>query len=190
MNAGIYQIRHIATGRVYIGSARDFRQRWHAHKSHLRRGLHHSPILQNAWDKYSEGAFVFERLLICDEAMLLEYEQRLISGLQPFFNISPTAGSRAGTTQSPETRRRIATSLKGRVVTDGAKEAVIRARYENAKHRKNKPEGMPRGVSVFEGRYYIARINLNGKSKYLGSFKSAADASVVYEAAVKERMNG
>ncbi len=43
-----------------------------------------------------------------------------------------------------------------------------------------------RGVAFIEkGNLYIARIRIGGKSTYLGSFKTAEEASAAYEAAYK-----
>lgn len=190
MIGGIYQIRHVDTGRVYVGSARNFQQRWHTHRSCLRRGTHHSPVLQNSWAKYGEAAFAFERLVICDASMLLVYEQTLIDAMQPRFNVSPIAGSRAGTKQSDATRSKIAASLRGRKLLESSTRQTILTRYENARRRVGKNPDMPRGVSLFDGRYYVARMNIDGKSRYLGSYRTAADASAAYEAAVAERMRG
>jgi len=61
--SGIYQIRHIKNDQKYIGSAvgvKGLYGRWHTHVSLLNRRCHHSIYLQNAWNKYGEGAFVFE----------------------------------------------------------------------------------------------------------------------------------
>ncbi len=62
MNSGVYQIRNIKNNKRYIGSSIDIDSRWYRHKKHLRKGVHHSILLQRAWDKDYEGAFVFEIL--------------------------------------------------------------------------------------------------------------------------------
>lgn len=81
MNCGIYQIKHLASGRVYIGSSQNLRRRLNWHRTALKRGEHHSPKLQRAWDKYGEGAFEFSTVLFCSSDMRLIYEQLLIDGL-------------------------------------------------------------------------------------------------------------
>lgn len=62
--AGIYRIVNTANGKVYIGSARQFKERWKAHKRSLVTGKHHNTHLQTSFDKYGESAFVFEVLEI------------------------------------------------------------------------------------------------------------------------------
>jgi hypothetical protein len=51
MRGGIYAIRHVESGKMYIGSAKDFAERWNGHRKDLRRGRHPNRHLQNAWDK-------------------------------------------------------------------------------------------------------------------------------------------
>jgi group I intron endonuclease len=60
--SGIYAIRHAETGKVYIGSSINIKQRWNAHKSALQKNIHDNEHLQNAWNKYGKEAFVFEIL--------------------------------------------------------------------------------------------------------------------------------
>ena len=50
--SAIYGIRHIANGRIYVGSAVRTNARWRHHRSQLQRGTHHSRYLQAAWNKY------------------------------------------------------------------------------------------------------------------------------------------
>ena len=55
--SGIYIIRNLINGNVYIGSAVriDSRKRQHLHK--LRSGKHENGHLQKAWNKYGEDSF-------------------------------------------------------------------------------------------------------------------------------------
>jgi len=62
LKAGIYKITNTANGKVYIGSAREFKERWKQHKSSLLSGKHHNKHLQGSFDKYGESVFVFEVL--------------------------------------------------------------------------------------------------------------------------------
>ena len=57
--SAIYGIRHIASGRIYVGSAVRTNARWRHHRSQLQRGTHHSRYLQAAWNKYGAEAFEF-----------------------------------------------------------------------------------------------------------------------------------
>lgn len=68
---GIYAIRHLPSGRVYIGSTKKaFKQRFIAHKSKLKSGNHNCIYLQRTWDKYGEDSFEFLIIEICDQNII------------------------------------------------------------------------------------------------------------------------
>lgn len=73
--SGVYQIRCITTGKVYVGSAVNVYQRWSHHQRVLNRGRHKNKHLQAAWSKHGEDSFVFEVLEISDRSTLLVREQ-------------------------------------------------------------------------------------------------------------------
>lgn len=74
--SGIYQIRCIPTGKIYVGSAVNLRERWNRHKGSLRRGKHRNRYLQSAWNSYGEANFEFSILEYIDRSDLLSTEQR------------------------------------------------------------------------------------------------------------------
>lgn len=131
----IYQIRHIESGRVYVGSAINPRDRLTAHKYELRKGTHHSQYLQHAWNKYGAAAFAFE---IIEPVLLIEdliiREQYWIDALraadrQYGFNIYPTAGSSLGAKHTEETRAEMSARRKA----EGATPVMRAKRSEYAK---------------------------------------------------------
>jgi group I intron endonuclease len=70
--AGVYAIIHIASGRRYVGSARDMRARWWQHQNRLRGNRHDCHHLQRAWNKYGSDAFRVESVEAClDEPTIL-----------------------------------------------------------------------------------------------------------------------
>lgn len=96
--SGVYQIRCIPTGKIYIGSAVDLLARWGQHRRSLRRGTHRNAHLQNAWDKYGEAGFEFLILELVDASGLVQAEQAWLDRTQCAdrnigFNIFDTAGS-------------------------------------------------------------------------------------------------
>jgi len=96
--SGVYQIRCIQTGKIYVGSAVNLRKRSEQHYSALRKGKHRNHYLQHAWDKYGEKQFVFEILEFVDVSHLLEVEQVWIDSTACVdkdigFNIRDTAES-------------------------------------------------------------------------------------------------
>ena len=81
---GIYSIKHIESGKQYIGSSIDIKRRWIGHRVDLRRGGHHSRSLQRSWNKYGESGFCFEVLELCEEEKLIQLEQKYFDSLRPF----------------------------------------------------------------------------------------------------------
>lgn len=94
--SGVYSITHTRTGKVYIGSAVNFANRFQVHRSRLKRGNHHSKKLQSAWDKYGPGEFIFAEILVCSKTDVLVYEQIVIDYMRPFFNSARIAGNTLG----------------------------------------------------------------------------------------------
>lgn len=76
----IYQIRNILDDKVYIGSTKrrvgkGFSNRRGEHLHKLRKGVHHSKHLQNAFVNYGEKYFTFEVLLECSDDIIWIAEQ-------------------------------------------------------------------------------------------------------------------
>lgn len=71
---GVYQIEHMASGRVYIGASHDIHSRWLAHKSDLRLGTHHCHRLQADWNRDGLRAFFFAILTLCAPEDLMREE--------------------------------------------------------------------------------------------------------------------
>ncbi len=72
----VYAIINAVTGKMYIGSAVDTKQRWYIHRWQLGRGKHLSPYLQNAWEKYGAGVFNFRILEIIKDAAILTIREQ------------------------------------------------------------------------------------------------------------------
>lgn len=93
----IYKIENVKNGKIYIGSAVNHDQRRWVHLCVLRKGKHHSPILQNSWNKYGKNAFLFSVLEeVSNKKDLIKREQYWIDKLNPEFNCCPIAGSPLG----------------------------------------------------------------------------------------------
>ena len=115
MKTGIYRIHNLVDNKVYIGSTMDsFNNRWTHHRGRLRANQHCNPKLQNAWNRHSEAAFVFEILLYCDPEDCLTFEQMAIDCYQPEYNICLVAGNRKNYVHSDQTKQRISNALRGR----------------------------------------------------------------------------
>lgn len=131
--SGVYEIRNIANDKVYIGSAKRFNFRWNTHRSFLRKGTHHSPHLQAAWDKYGEKAFEFKKLLVCSVENMVMYEQIVMDGYRSAdrshgYNARPIAESMLGFKQTPEAIAKIRASKIGRKASPETKALLSRQR--------------------------------------------------------------
>jgi len=56
---GIYKIINTTNGRIYIGSAKEFKRRFAGHLRSLRKETHHNKFLQADFNKCGEDAFEF-----------------------------------------------------------------------------------------------------------------------------------
>lgn len=114
MSSGIYKIENILTGKYYVGSSVDIKKRWNKHLSQLRKGTHPNKHLQSSYNKYGEDAFKFEVLefaLFPED--LVPMEQKYIDGLNPEYNLAPTAGSQLGVKRSEDTKKKMSEAKKG-----------------------------------------------------------------------------
>lgn len=60
---GIYKIKCLANGRIYIGQTIDLKDRWYHHKRSLFIGRHYNSWLQSDWNLYGKDAFEFSVIL-------------------------------------------------------------------------------------------------------------------------------
>lgn len=145
----IYSITNINSGKRYIGSSKNVRHRFNQHLCKLRKGSHHSPHLQSAWNKYGDAAFSFDILddhipdddLIAKEQYWIErfdavkngYNIRLIASSQLGLRHSEETKSamrekRIGYKHSAETREKISLANIGRKYSDETREKIRAAK--------------------------------------------------------------
>lgn len=80
---GIYSIKNIINGKLYIGQSRDIDNRWFQHKNSLKNNTHRNIHLQNAYNKYGENAFAYNIIeVILDEKELNSKEKIYIKHCQ------------------------------------------------------------------------------------------------------------
>lgn len=115
IESGIYKIENTINKKIYVGSAKNFIERWGWHKKDLRRNDHHNRKLQNAWNKYGEDAFVFEILeTVEDLTILIQREQHWMDTLKPHYNLNPKASSSLGSKRSKEQREQMTLERTGK----------------------------------------------------------------------------
>jgi group I intron endonuclease len=114
---GIYQIKQISTGRIYIGSTKRFEHRKYIHLRDLSKGAHHCSYLQRVWNNAKGEGFEFTLIeTVEDVLMLIVREQAHIDAVRPtglLMNTCKVAGSCLGVKQTEETKKRRAESLRG-----------------------------------------------------------------------------
>ena len=93
---GVYMIKNKTTPeRFYIGSSVDLANRFSGHKNDLSKNKHHSPHLQNAWNKYGPDNFEFVVLEHCEKEHQFDIENKYLHKYDPFYNTAKYAESPA-----------------------------------------------------------------------------------------------
>jgi group I intron endonuclease len=69
--SGIYKIKNLVNEKVYIGSAKCFKNRKREHLKLLRHNKHYNFHLQSSWNKYGESNFEFQIVQTVDDLNLL-----------------------------------------------------------------------------------------------------------------------
>lgn len=83
---GIYKITNTITGDCYIGSSKDVKKRWTAHKSPSRWNEHPNCPMYIDMKQYGVDKFEFQVIAEVEEGKLKEMEQQFIETLQPTYN--------------------------------------------------------------------------------------------------------
>ena len=124
--SGIYKIVNTVNNKCYIGSAVNFKKRWQAHLFHLRKNIHHSIYLQNAFNKYGEKVFVFEVIAFnIPLEDLIACEQFYLTHLNPEYNINLIAGGgRLGRVHTKESKLKMSIAKTGQVHTEETKQKL------------------------------------------------------------------
>ena len=174
-DSGIYIIRNLISGKVYIGSAVDIKARWRSHCSTLSGRYHINTHLQRAWSKNGPGAFEFKVLLYCEPVDLIHYEQTMIDdyrkeyGRDMLYNIRPLARSNLGLKHTSETKAKMSADRKGRTSSPEHRAKISAAN----KGRKRSPEhcaklsARMKGNKIHEGYHHSAetRTKIGAASK-------------------------
>lgn len=148
----IYAIRHIESGRSYVGSAVLLSRRWKYHKNRLRRNQHHSSYFQNAWNLYGEEAFEWVVLENLDEKCKDLSEQQTLSviaerenfwvehyrGTSGVYNLRDVAESNLGIKYSEESRKKMGEWQVGKKLSVETKQKISEAHKGKSSHMKGK----------------------------------------------------
>ncbi len=118
--SGIYSIRNLINGKIYIGSAIDIERRWKYHKNRLRHNKHDNVYLQRSWHKYGENNFKFVIVrLVKFKTMLVMCEQIYLDLYESYkrengYNILKFASSLLGHKLSEEAKDHLSKIMSGK----------------------------------------------------------------------------
>ncbi len=157
MKSGIYKIRNIINGKLYIGSAAKISIRLIRHKCDLNKKRHDNILLQRAWNKYGSDAFEFKIIEVIIEPTkqkLIEREQFWIDWLKCVapngYNLRPIANNMLGFKHSEETKRKMSFVQKGRIVSKEAraKTSLANKGFKHTEETKKKMSAKRKGIKV------------------------------------------
>lgn len=120
--AGIYAILNETTGKIYIGSSINLRQRKNQHFRDLVKCRHPNEYLQQSFNKYSLDVFSFHVLeIVADKELLIPREQFYIDEAKSYkrangYNLNPTAGSALGFHHSNQSRQKMSEARSGKTI--------------------------------------------------------------------------
>lgn len=107
---GIYCIKNLVNGKIYVGQSINVDGRWRQHLSHLRKNTHNNEHLQDAWNKYGKENFDFQIIEICDVDKLDIRERYWIeyyNSMSREFGYNHEDGGRKNKTVSDFTKNKI-----------------------------------------------------------------------------------
>lgn len=114
--SGVYALRHMKTGRCYVGSSINCRTRIQRHLLELRNGTHFSTKLNRAWQKYGQVAFdmiILEEVPLRPDIIIREqYWIDFLTSCTDGFNLRPKADANWGMQWTPDQNTRRSVSNK------------------------------------------------------------------------------
>lgn len=161
---GIYQIRNILDGKLYIGSSIELKKRKDKHFYRLKNNKHENQHLQNAVNKHGIENFIFEILEeFKDYNLLLLQEQKYLDELKPEYNICKFAGHTLGYKHSPEMRKKISDIVKSKM-TPEVKEKIRLSKVGNS-YKISDEQRKKRSDNILgEKNYFFGKTGVNSPS--------------------------
>jgi group I intron endonuclease len=183
-NQGIYRITNVENGRVYFGSALNFKRRKSAHFYELRNNRHKNQFLQNDYNIYGPEAFEFE--IVChvlNAEDLLAEEQEFLSrhydNCDMCYNMAQfSRASHKGLKHSVSSRQKISETHKGKIVSEETREKIAKANKgkrlsEETKQRMSEAKRSSHSFRSFKA-VVAVELNNNNHEVVFGSLTEAA----------------
>lgn len=197
--SGVYKITCISTGKMYIGSSNLCKRRRTDHLCELRHNRHGSIRLQNAFNKYGEGAFEFEVIEYCPLNEIRDTEQKYLDAARSYdrdvgYNMSPSAHS-STYEYTPEIRAKLSESAKRalRNMTPEAKERMrqgaINAGKSNLGSKRDDSFKTKRSEYMKENPVKITQVE-RSDGVVFRSIKEAAEFHGVSRSTMRKWCNG
>ena len=110
---GIYEFRNKVSGKSYIGSTKDHKERYWSHISKLKRNVHDNKELQKDFNLIGRDNFEMIMLEECSIDMLLEREQFWSDKIENKYNTRKNVCSNIGVEHSKEIKNTMSISRTG-----------------------------------------------------------------------------
>ena len=90
---GVYGIKNLVNGKIFIGSSPDLVANWHSERLQLNMGIHFNDALQSDWKQFGSENFRYEILEEIEQSNDLQIdwkkelkalEEMILEELQPF----------------------------------------------------------------------------------------------------------
>ena len=97
--SGIYVIKNLLNGKMYIGSSKNFYERYKGHCSLLGRNVHFNSHLQSSFSKYGKENFEFsciEEIKAEDFESIEDFDKELITKEEYYINFYETTNREIG----------------------------------------------------------------------------------------------
>ena len=122
VKSGVYAIKNLANGKVYVGSAMCFKRRWSRHICLLESGRHDNAYLQAEYKKYGSQAFAFYVLEVVENAQTLickenEHLLKWHDNQKECYNICLVGNSRLGIKHTQNAKDKISKAHKNKPKT-------------------------------------------------------------------------
>lgn len=161
---GIYQIKNLETGCVYVGQTRQpFQRRFFYHRWQLRTNCHENPYLQASYNKHGENAFEFsvrvetDNVENLDKLEIQEIDKARHEG--PCYNMLSGGGGRPGV-PLPEYRRKELGELNRKLNTGKKASEETKQKMSERKKGKKRPAG------TMEKTIAVRTANIKNGAKY------------------------